>query len=247
MNISPEFVRAVSSKGFDAVPADQREGITNPAAPSDAHIDILVPIYREHLPEAARQDGKAFDRNDAAFRRFIDSQLLWDRAMAQAIAGAASRPDAPLVVGVLGLGHVIQGHGVLHQLDDLGVSKVSSLVPWRQQSDCSRLVAGYADAVFGVAAAAKAEAVSERPRLGVRIELRDGELRVVMVEKGSIAEAAGMRDGDVISEAAGIPIKEFMELRTITQRQAAGTWLPLKVRRQNETLELIAKFPSANP
>ena len=65
--------------------------------------------------------------------------------------------------------------------------------------------------------------------------------------KGSIAEAAGIRDGDVISEAAGVPLKEFTDLRTVVQRQAAGTWLPLKVKRQNETLEIIAKFPPAKP
>jgi uncharacterized iron-regulated protein len=247
MNVEPEFLRAVGAGGFDAVPADQREGITNPAAPSAAYIDFLVPIYREHLPEASRQDGKGFDRDDAAFRRFIETQQLWDRAMAQAITGAASGQGAPLVVGILGLGHVIQGHGVPHQLADLGVSKVSSLLPWRQQSDCNRLTAGYADAVFGVATVAKADAASERPRLGVRIETRDGELRIASVEKGSLAEAAGMRDGDVLSEAAGVPLKEFMDLRAIIQRQAAGTWLPLKVMRQNETLELIAKFPPAKP
>jgi uncharacterized iron-regulated protein len=245
MNVSSELIRAVSAKGFDGVAADQREGITNPRAPSAAHIEELVPIYREHLPEASRQDGKTFDRNDAAFRRFIDSQLLWDRAMAQAIADAALRPGAPLVVGLLGLGHLIQGHGVPYQLDDLGIGKVSSLLPWRH--DCTRLTAGFADAVFGVATVATADAAAGRPRLGVRIELREGELRVVMVEKGSIAEAAGMRDGDVISEAAGIPLKAFVELREITQRQSAGTWLPLKVRRQNETVELIAKFPPAKP
>jgi len=28
------------------------------------------------------------------------------------------------------------------------------------------------------------------------------------------------------------------------QRQAPGTWLPLKVKRGSETLELIAKFPA---
>ena len=247
MNVERELVQAVGAKGLAAVPADQREGVTKPAAPTEAYIDFLVPIYRDHPREASGQDEKTFNRNNAEFRHFVESQQLWDRAMAQAIAGAASRQGAPLVVGILGSGHVMHGYGVPHQLGDLGVKNVSSLLPWPRNSDCKQLTAGYADAVFGVAAAVKADAAPERPRLGVRIETHDGELRVVAVEKGSLAEAAGIRDGDVVSEAAGVALKEFTELRAIIQRQPAGTWLPLKVRRQNETLELIAKFAPAKP
>jgi S1-C subfamily serine protease len=121
------------------------------------------------------------------------------------------------------------------------------LLPWPQGGDCKELVAGYADAVFGVAASPKADAVPERPRLGVRLDTAGGELKITLVEKDSIAAAAGVLDGDVLTEAAGVPLKTFMELRTIVQRQAAGTWLPLKVRRQNETIDVVAKFPVAKP
>jgi S1-C subfamily serine protease len=64
------------------------------------------------------------------------------------------------------------------------------------------------------------------------------------VEKGSIAEAAGIRDGDIVSEIAGAPAKQVGDLVEAVQRQAPGTWLPVKVRRGSETLELIAKFPA---
>jgi len=64
------------------------------------------------------------------------------------------------------------------------------------------------------------------------------------VEKGSIAEATGIRDGDVLIEMAGVPATQAADLIEIVQRQAPGTWLPLKVKRGGETLELIAKFPA---
>lgn len=247
MNVEPGFIRAVTAKGYDDVPADQREGITKPAAPSAPYIDTLVSVYRDHNRGTSGSVDKSVDRNDAAFRRFVESQQVWDRAMAQAVAGAASRPETPLVIGILGRGHVTDGYGVPHQLDDLGVKNVAWLLPWQQGSNCTALSAGYANAVFGVAAAPKMDAAAERPRLGVRLDTAGGELRITQVEKGSIAEAAGILDGDVISEAAGVPLKEFTELRTIIQRQSAGTWLPLKVRRQNETLDIVAKFPPAKP
>lgn len=242
MNVGRALVRAVRATGLDAVAAELREGITKPAAPSAAYVDALIEVYRDHLADASPE--KAVDRKDPAFLRFVESQQLWDRAMAQAIAQAAARASAPLVVGILGRGHVVQGHGVPHQLRDLGVKNISSLLPSAQAADCKELVAGYADAIFGVAADARTETAAERPRLGVRIETTGGDLRVAAVEKDSIADAAGVRDGDIVSEAAGVVVKEFAQLIAIIQRQAAGTWLPLKVRRQNETLELIAKFPA---
>jgi hypothetical protein len=245
-NVARELVQAVSAKGYDGVPADQREGVTAPAPASDAYIDYLLRAYRDHERETPGHDKQPLDRNNAAFRRFVESQQLWDRAMAQAIAGAVTQTGAPLVVGILGRGHIVDGYGVPHQLGALGVNKVSSLLPWAQDGECASLTAGYADAVFGVTAA-KAAAPAERPRLGVRLETSGGELRILSVEKNSLAEAAGIHDGDVLTEAAGVPLKEFATLRAIIQRQAAGTWLPLKVRRQNDTLDIIAKFPPAQP
>jgi hypothetical protein len=247
MNVGRELVHAVGTQGFDAVPVDQREGVTIPAAASDAYIDYLIRAYGEHEREAAGPDKQPFDRNNAGFRHFVEAQQLWDRAMAQAIAGSVTRPGTPLVVGILGRGHVAMGYGVPHQLAALGVSKVSTLAPWPYGDECASLTAGYADAVFGVTAIAKVAGTVQRQRLGVRLETSGGELRIVSVEKGSIAEAAGVHDGDVVTAAAGVPLKEFAALLAIVRRQSAGTWLPLVIKRQNETLELIAKFPPASP
>ena len=244
MNVEITLIRAVGAKGLAGVPPETREGVSPPAAPTNAYLDDLLKIYGEHQPGGSPHKEKPADRNDPAFRRFVESQQVWDRAMAQAIAQAASRPGAPLVVGILGKGHVEEGYGVAHQLADLGVKNVSSLVPWRANNDCKSLTAGYADAVFGVAAKNE-EAAPARPRLGVSFDTAGKELRVTSVEKGSIAETAGIKEGDVLLEAAGGALKDFAELRGAVQRQAPGTWLPLKIRRQNETLELIAKFPPA--
>jgi S1-C subfamily serine protease len=143
----------------------------------------------------------------------------------------------------MGTGHINHGYGVPHQLQALGVADVVTLLPWDRAAPCKNLVAALADAVFGVAAPADARA-GQRPRLGVYLEAGQDGVRVRQVEKGSIAEAAGIRDGDIVSEIAGVPAKQVGDLVEVVQRQAPGTWLPLKVRRGGETLELIAKFPA---
>ena len=247
MNVELTLIRAVGAKGLASVPAETREGVSQPAAPTSAYIDDLLEIYGDHQPGASpHKEKKPVDRNDPAFRRFVESQQMWDRAMAQAMAQAVSRQGSPLVVGILGRGHVEKGYGVAHQLADLGMKNVAALLPWHAESDCKDLAAGDADAIFGIAAAKK-DAAPARPRLGVGLDTAAKELRISSVEKGSIAETAGIKEGDVILEAAGVALKDFSELRAAVQRQAPGTWLPLKVRRQNETLELTAKFPPAKP
>lgn len=245
INVDRELPRAVNAAGFDGVPAEKREGVTRAAAPSDAYLDFLLPVYESH--DRPVRGARKVDRNDPAFRRFVESQQVWDRAMAQGIAATTARPSAPLVVAIVGATHVASGFGIPHQLKDLGVGNVAWLLPWERGGDCSRLTAGYADAVFGVAADDAKGAASQRPRLGVQIETVGERVRVQRVEKGSIAEAAGVREGDIVREAAGVAVKEPRDLRAVVERQAPGTWLPLKIERQGETLDIIAKFPPAAP
>jgi uncharacterized iron-regulated protein len=248
LNVDRDLTRAVREQGFDALPASRREGITRPAAASDRYVDFLLEAYAAHERDegAAAKDAKAAkkppSREDAAFKRFVESQLVWDRAMAERIAAALKRPSAPLVVGVIGSGHIVHGYGVPHQLKDLGVADAAILLPWGGDAACAKLVAGIADAVFGVAAP---EQLAQRPRqrLGVRIEPGEGGVRIREVEKGSVAESAGVRAGDVVTEAAGLPARQPGDLVDAVQRHAPGTWLPLRVRRGSESFELVAKFP----
>ena len=237
LNVEPALAREVSQSGLDAVPPARREGVGRPAAPSDAYLDWLLTIYAEHGRAAKR------DRNDPEFRRFVESQQVWDRAMAELLAAATKRPGAPLAVGVMGSGHIVNGFGVPRQLKDLGIADVAALLPWDRAADCKTLAAGLADAVFGVAAPAVAGA---RPRLGVSLDAAPDGVRIRQVEKGSLAESSGLRDGDLVVEIAGRAVKQSGDVAAAVQRQAPGTWLPLKVRRGTETVDLVAKFPPSS-
>lgn len=147
LNVERALVREVGKVGFDAVPESTRAGITRPAAASTAYVDWLFEIFGRHRkPDPAKP---ALTREDAAFRRFVDAQQTWDRAMAQALAQAVGRADRPLVVGIMGSGHLQRGFGVPHQLRDLGVRDVANLIPWSRDDACADLTPGYADAVFG--------------------------------------------------------------------------------------------------
>ena len=237
LNVERDFVRMVGAKGVDAVPAQSREGVSTPAPAGEAYLARLFASYSQH-PE--KKDA-APSRADPGFLNFVQAQLVWDRAMAQALAEAATRNPDALIVGVMGSKHVAHGDGVPHQLQDLGIKHLVSLLPWDADADCAEFNASLATAVFGIPAA---QAGPAPPRLGVFVEAVSDGVKVSSVAAGSIAETSGLRAGDVLTEVAGIAVKTTGETRAIIGRMAPGTWLPLKARREGEIIELTAKFPA---
>ena len=52
-----------------------------------------------------------------------------------------------------------------------------------------------------------------------------------------------LRIDDVLVEVAGAPVKTVDEVKASVGRMPPGTWLPLKLRRQAEFIDLTAKVP----
>lgn len=240
LNVERDVVERVREEGLDSVPAAAREGIGDPAPAAPGYVAWLIEVYREHRARAGDDAAAEIDADDPGFRRFVEAQLTWDRAMAEALAAAAAGPDAPPVVGVIGSGHLRHGYGVPHQLAALGVEAVTVLLPWDQSAACDDLAGGLADAVFGLAAPAAEPA---GPRLGVLIRKDEGGVRVAHVLADSVAARAGLVADDVIVEAAGVAVEDTGDLIAVVRRQAPGTWLPLSVMRGEVALELVAEFP----
>ena len=237
LNVERGLIASVRERGWDAVPEAMREGVTDPATPDPAYRASLEEVYEEHLERAEKEP------DPIGLERFIAAKLTWDRAMAQALADANA--DS-LVIGVIGDGHLENRWGVPHQLAALGRDGVSVLLPWDRGRDCADLTNRLADAVFGLDPPMVVESEAPwRPRLGVMIKTVEGALRVLDVVEGSVAETAGIQTDDVIASAAGVALVEADELVAVIGRQAPGTWLPLVLDRNGESLDIIAKFPPA--
>jgi uncharacterized iron-regulated protein len=137
LNVERALTRRVAAEGWAAVPQAEREGLGDPAPAPQAYLDSLAEVAAEHGPDM-----------DPA--RFVEAQLVWDRAMAEGIAAAHRNGGRP-VVGIMGMGHVEHARGVAHQLAAMGVAGTLGLLPWDATRPCGELVPGVADAVFGVA------------------------------------------------------------------------------------------------
>lgn len=258
LNVNRDLVRKVGRDGWGGVPLAEREGLTDPAPASPAYIarldEVLARKAAGAAPDFAERHGEKTSDGDKERQRrhFIEAQLVWDRAFAEGIAGALkARPTLP-VVAFMGSGHVEYGHGVAHQLYDLGVASVRTAVATHAGPDCALepddAGLAVADLVYGLPSATTEPGPPPRPRIGVFIQdALGGGAEITRVVDGSPAAEAGFQAGDVVTEAAGQPIAGASELGALIRTHAWGAWLPFAVKRAEATQEFVVKLPKSPP
>ena len=247
INVRSALIKGISAKGWQAIPKEERQGVSDPAPALSDYIDVLAKVYASHREKDTNDEEQVHvDKSDPQFQRFVEAQLVWDRAMAENLARARRAGGNPLVVGIVGQGHLEYGYGIPHQLKSLGISDVSSLLPRDADEDCEELTnkgAPIAQAVFGLDAPAKSAPTSDKPKLGIFIETAEEGVLIKSVVPDSVAEATGLAKDDVIIMAAGQAVTTSAGLVNIIQGLTPGLWLPLQIRRGGETQSIIAKFP----
>jgi uncharacterized iron-regulated protein len=259
LNVERKLVSRVGEQGWENVPVAEREGLSDPAPASAAYQRDLARVFllKKSLPPgtdplSVPAGANPPEPDEAAlaetvkqpeFQHFVAAQLTWDRAMAEALAGARRKFPDSTVAGILGAGHVEDGYGVPHQLQALGIGDVKTFLPASTDTACSLVSTGAADAVFTLPHEDAALALA-RPRLGVLLTDGDGAPRISRVVNDSVADTAGLKAGDHVVRAAGLSIRTPDELVEVVGRQAPGTWLPLGIRRDGQEIDVVAKFPS---
>jgi len=87
-----------------------------------------------------------------------------------------------------------------------------------------------------------------RGYLGLRMdEARQGVVEVTGVKPGSPAEAAGLKEGDVVINYDGDPIRSRDQLITLVQRTRIGRKVPITVTREGKQLNLEATIAESQP
>ena len=232
LNLEREQIRRLGQEGWEAVDTETRDGVSPPAEPSDGYRAYLEAVLERH-PAGMGPDAD----------RFVATQVAWDRMMAGAIADRFEEggEQPPLVAAIIGSGHLEYGYGVPHQLADLGVTDTAVLLP-REPGSCRESDPALADALFGVPQDDRFE--TSGALLGVHLEADDAPgIRVLRVQPGSVADAAGLQAGDRVLQAGERPIRAAGDLQRVVQAVAPGTWLPLEIEREGERLERVARFP----
>lgn len=241
LNVDRSVVRTASKKGVNAMSDEERQGISIPAAASTDYLELLANTFGGH--SHGQDDSKDDDiKQNPQFLRFVDAQQLWDRAMAEGIAKAAQTESSPLVIGIMGTGHIVERFGVPHQLEDLGIKSAKVLLPGDHDIPCQEITARTADGIFSLPPYEEI-AVVEKPKLGVHLMDEDGMVKITKIVDKSIAEISGLQQGDVFISVAGKTVDSVSDIVETVQAMQVGTWLPLEIKRDGKALEIIAKFP----
>jgi len=245
LNVTPErrdrLVEAFLGRASGEDPASGVEGefgaIPAPRQPGQRYRERLATSFHEHAPD---------DIGDAALDEFIAAQLIWDVAMADALARRLGETQGngqtrrPLAVAIMGRGHVEYGDGVAHQLQTLGIPQVATLLPVAAEEAC-RADPTLATALFVVAPEPGEKTAT--PKLGVAVETTAEGLKVTHVAAGSPAQQAGLRVDDILTRVAERALTQPAELAALMARVLPGSRLPLVILRDGQRQALEAALP----
>ena len=241
VNVPRELVSDVRKKGFDGLTAGQK-ALLPPRIDTESadHLRLFKAFFGD--------EGSMHPASmpEAMWQGMFRAQCTWDAAMAWNAVEALKRANDPnaVVVVLIGSGHVAYGLGAERQARlwfDGGIASVIPVPVLDEEDRPAKVRASYADFLWGV----PQETDPAYPVLGLSTrDPKDGSAGwpVVNVEKGSVAEAAGFRVGDVLLAMDGTALRKkgaFNRLMAAKRRSDTAT---CEVRRGEEKLTLVARF-----
>lgn len=246
LNVPRAVVRAVGRGAAEELPPELARHVP-PAVDlaSDDHRTLIRALF-------AQEAGMHGGLDDERFEAMFAAQATWDAAMAhaavRALAGLPGRD--PVLVVLVGSGHVAYGLGVERQARAWLERPSASVVPLPVQGDDGEptgpVRASYADVVWGLPPAGE----PFYPDLGLATvdsdpDGADDRRRVIFVAGGSAAEAAGFAAGDLLLAMDG---QALPDRRGLARRMAGKRWgdrAVFRVEREGQPVELTVLFRRA--
>ncbi len=246
VNVPRDLVSDVRKKGFDGLTVEQK-ALLPPRIDSEnadhrrlfkAFFEDSDSMHSASMPEAMW---------DGMFR----AQCTWDAAMAWNAVAALKKVNDPsaVMVVLIGSGHVAYGLGAQRQAALWFDGAAASVIPIPVLADQDRpakVRASYADFVWGVAQ----ETDPAYPVLGFSTrDPKEGSegWPVINVEKGSVAEAAGFKVGDVLLSMDGAALKEKGTMNRLMSEKRWSDTASFEVKRGEEKVTLLAKLARKLP
>lgn len=246
VNVPREVVQTVRREGFEGLTAEQRALLPERVdTESTEHQQLFRAFFGD-------EDSVHGDMPPALFEGMFRAQCTWDAAMGWNAVKAleASGDEDAIVVVLVGSGHVAYGLGAERQAKLWFDGRTASLIPVpigeRDDPEAIESVrASYADFAWGL------PPVTDPlyPSLGISTpEEKKGEhYRVIMVERASVAAAAGFQVGDELVSIDGVPIDEKETSRRLMAQKRWGDSAVCEVLREGKPLTLTAHFRRRPP
>lgn len=232
LNVPSRVTKKITKEGVQSLSEEEQAFLPSQIVPPDAaQVEFLDEIYAQH---PSLQSDNATQRE-----RFYLVQSIWDSKMAEEAVKLRKRFDWPVMI-VAGSGHVENGWGIAKRIKVFDPdARVLQLMPYRGGPfDGKR-----GDAFFYCPD-------SYKSRMGaLLVATGRGGLLVQSVSRDSRAAKAGLRPGDVLTEAAGISLDHLFSLHMAGSKvHKANEELVFVVRRGGETYETsVGKLGKTKP
>ncbi len=219
LNTPTRITKKISREGLDSLTEKERVFLPREIVPpAEAQIAMLDMVMNQHR-------GKSAD-NSQQRKNFHLIQSIWDSKMAEEAVRLRKQFDRPVLV-VAGSGHIEKRWGIARRIArfDPG-ARMLTVVPWRG----GKFNVEDGDIFFY-------SPNIHKSRLGATLVATgtDG-LLVEAVERGSRADKAGLRPGDLILEASGVKLEHLFSLHMAGSKvHETGEELVFLVRRGQET------------
>ncbi|MEO5376494.1 MAG: ChaN family lipoprotein [Magnetococcus sp. DMHC-6] len=232
LNIPREVVRQVRMQGLESLEAKVRESLPPLAFASHGYRLRLQKVFDAH-PMFAQS---------ALFDNFVQAQQIWDGVMADRLrAWLQDHPDGH-VVGVVGGGHIWQGHGIPHQLASRGVTRVVTVLPWSRTEP--QVQADVADFVIGTPATPESE---DPVQLGVVLQNKEGGILIEKILPDTPASHSELAVQDRIKSFDGQEIQARHTLVRLVRGKHWGDRVSMTVQRADgeHQLTIILEKPAS--
>ncbi|MCE7902497.1 MAG: PDZ domain-containing protein [Gammaproteobacteria bacterium PRO9] len=247
VNTPQAVVKKVRAEGFDSLNAEERAHFPPVLAPET---DDYKRMFR-----ASFSPDDALHMNAAMLDGLYRAQITWDSTMGwnalQALKAyqGKHKGSKPIMVVLIGSGHVIYGMGAERQIDPQYDGKIASLVPVPVINDTGSTVstvrASYASFIWGL----PQQREPDYPVLGVSLMGSFGKqpMQVINVSKDSVAERAGIQVGDVLESIGNTALTDSTTFKRIEGNLRWGDTIDLTLQRKDKPLKLTIPVRRVRP
>jgi uncharacterized iron-regulated protein len=245
LNAPREVVSAVRRRGFANLTPDEAAHI-----PKD--IDASNPDHLAFFKAtfAGETGGPMMMGNmtDDMWKSMLSAQATWDATMGYNAVQTLKRDggsDAIMVV-LVGSGHVAYGLGIEHQARQWFTGRIASVIPMEVTDNLvpiKTVRASYANFIWGIPE--EIDSLYPNPVLSTRSIDNGKALQVLAPEKGSLAEKAGFKEGDVLVSMDGTLVPDKETLNRLVAAKRWGDVAVFVVTRGAETQTLTMQFRRA--
>ncbi len=213
LNVPQEITSKVGREGLESLTTEERKQIPQRMdSASEDYRQRLEAVYASH----PHTGGSRFDN-------FLAVQLLWDEGMAERAARyLAQHPNRQLVV-LAGSGHLEYGMGIPERLSRRrDVETVIVLQDLHGELEPER-----ADFLL----LPQEQRLPPAGMLGAALDSGERGVEVMSFSEDSAAQAAGIREGDLILALDGEPVKRFADVKLALWDKKPGELVTVRILR----------------